>query len=66
MISELSKVLESLDLSADWIGIRAVHESTTQRSVRDGHPEANGKSLSRGAMVEVLTQGQIGYSAGII
>ncbi len=63
MISELSKILESLDLPADWIGVRAVHESSTQRSVRDGHPEANGKSLSRGAMVEVLAQGQIGYGA---
>ena len=63
MISELSKVLESLDLPADWIGIRAVHESATRRSVRDGHPEVNGQSLSRGAMVEVLAQGQIGYGA---
>ena len=63
MISELSKILESLDLPADWIGVRVVHESSTQRSVRDGHPEANGKSLTRGAMVEVLAQGQIGYSA---
>lgn len=63
MQTELSKVLSSLSLPADWIGIRAVQSSTYRRSVRDGCPERNGASLTVGAMVEVMAQGQIGYSA---
>ena len=63
MISELAKTLESLDLSADWIGIRAVQEAESTRSVRDGLPRHNEKTLTRGAMIEVLVNGQIGYAA---
>jgi predicted Zn-dependent protease len=63
MISELNQAIATLDLSADWIGLRAVKESTTERVVRDGKPEANHKSLSQGVMVEVLVNGQIGYGA---
>ncbi|NET37424.1 MAG: TldD/PmbA family protein [Cyanothece sp. SIO1E1] len=63
MISELSKALECLDVAADWIGIRAVKASEAIHSLRDGHPKFNGKSLTQGAMVEVLAAGQIGYGA---
>ncbi|MBE9181725.1 TldD/PmbA family protein [Oculatella sp. LEGE 06141] len=63
MISELSQVLESLDLPADWVGLRAVKEAVDIRRVRDGLPQRNGKSTSAGVMVEVLVNGQIGYSA---
>lgn len=31
--------------------------------MRDGHPQQNERGLSQGAMVEVLAQGQFGYSA---
>lgn len=63
MIFELSKALEALDVPADWVGLRAVKESISVRSVRDGLPRNNGKSLSQGVMVEVLVNGQIGYGA---
>ena len=63
MISELSKAIAALDVPADWIGLRAVKETSTTRSVRDGLPETNGKSMTQGVMVEVLANGQIGYGA---
>lgn len=63
MISELKTAIESFDISADWIGLRAVQESVGQRRVRDGVPQSNGKSVSRGVMVEVMVDGQIGYAA---
>ncbi len=63
MIGHLTAVLEQIDIAADWIGIRAVQESSIVRSMRDGHPQQNERSLSRGAMVEVLAYGQFGYSA---
>jgi predicted Zn-dependent protease len=63
MISELSKALTSLDISADWVGLRVVKESTSIYSVRDGLPQKNGRVVSQGVMVEVLVDGQIGYSA---
>jgi predicted Zn-dependent protease len=63
MIAELEKALASLDVAADWVGIRAVKETTGIRSVRDGLPLRNGKSTTDGAMVEVMVNGQIGYGA---
>lgn len=63
MIVELSKALASLNLSADWIGLRAVKETNTFRSVRDALPQRNGKSATQGVMVEVMVNGQIGYGA---
>jgi predicted Zn-dependent protease len=63
MISELQQVLATLDIPADWIGLRAVRETASYRNVRDGLPQSNGKSLDQGVMVEVLAKGQIGYGA---
>lgn len=64
MIAELATVLESLDLPADWVGLRAVREQSTTRAVRDETvPETNRQSRDQGVMVEVLAQGQLGYAA---
>lgn len=63
MISELSQALAAIDLSADWIGLRAVKSAIGMTTVRDGLPQRNGRSHSQGVMVEVLAGGQIGYSA---
>ncbi|NJN88177.1 MAG: TldD/PmbA family protein [Leptolyngbyaceae cyanobacterium SL_7_1] len=63
MIAELSRVLESLNFSVEWVGLRAVQESIANRWVRDGLPQRNGTSLNQGVMVEVLVDGQFGYSA---
>lgn len=63
MIGNLTQALGQIDLPADWIGIRATQESSSWRAVRDGRPQQNERGLSQGAMVEVLVQGQFGYSA---
>lgn len=63
MNSELQQVLSQLDLPADWVGLRAVRQSSTYRAVRDGHPQENHRSLEQGVMVEVMAQGQMGYGA---
>jgi predicted Zn-dependent protease len=60
---DLSKVLSSLDVPADWVGLRQVEETMTTRYVRDGNPQVNGRSQTRGVMVEVLAQGHFGYAA---
>ena len=63
MFELLSDVVNSATVSADWIGIRAVKDTTKTCAIRDAHPERNAQHLGHGAMVEVLTQGQFGYSA---
>jgi predicted Zn-dependent protease len=63
MISELQHIIEAIAIPADWIGLRAVKETSSIRSIRDGHPQSNGKSLDQGVMVEVLVNGQMGYGA---
>ncbi|MGB3495941.1 MAG: TldD/PmbA family protein [Elainellaceae cyanobacterium] len=63
MVPELVKILETIDVPAEWVGIRAVKETASYRSVRDGKPQMNGRSLNRGAMVEAMVNGQIGYGA---
>jgi len=59
----LTKLLDQLDVKADWVGLRHVDESTTLRWVRDGKPQANDRSRSNGIMVEVLVDGQFAYAA---
>jgi predicted Zn-dependent protease len=63
MLVELKTLLAALDIPADWVGLRAIRETSTTRSARDGRPETNGTSFTQGVMVEVLVQGQIGYTA---
>ncbi len=60
---DLTKILEQLDINADWVGLRYVDEATTFRWVRDGKPQVNDRSRTKGIMVEVLTEGQFAYSA---
>ena len=62
-VEHLQRSLIALDVPADWIGLRAVKETSTTRSVRDGQPKSNGKSSSTGIMVEVLVNGQLGYGS---
>ncbi len=62
-MSDLSSVLNSLDLPADWIGVRSLKSKETRRAMRDGLPTQNGVSVQQGAMVEVLVEGQFGYAA---
>ena len=57
----LKDILQKIDISADWIGLRKVEETTTYRIIRDGNPETNVRDVSSGLMIEVLSDGQFGY-----
>jgi len=61
MEKNLNKILNEINIKADWIGIREVREITTYRSVRDGNPKANDRHLTHGILIEVLYNGQFGY-----
>lgn len=64
MIAQLIHLLNQLDLpEATWVGPRGTQETQMARSLRDGHPEQNGTTISQGIMVEVLVRGQMGYAA---
>jgi len=60
---DLKKALNSININAEWIGLREVKETTTYRVIRDLNPESNHTSLDHGVMVEVLVNGQFGYFA---
>ena len=57
----LQELLGSVDVPADWIGLREYYEVHTPRMIRDGVPVENGKYVTHGVMVEVLVNGQFGY-----
>ena len=59
MTTQLNNLLNSIDLPADWIGLRKVREVGVARSARDGMPQNNSQSISEGVMIEVLVDGQI-------
>lgn len=47
---------------SQWAALRHSSETTTQRSVRNDHPESNATSHEEGVMCEVLVDGQFGYA----
>jgi len=57
----LHNVLSTIDIKADWVGLREVKEATTYRVIRDGNPQTNSRNMDHGVMVEVLADGQFGY-----
>ena len=57
----LHKALATIDINADWVGLREVKEATTYRVIRDGNPQANSRDINHGVMIEVLADGQFGY-----
>jgi predicted Zn-dependent protease len=61
MTKQLQNLLNAVDVSADWIGLREVDERTTVRFIRDDHPQTNARTKTHGIMVEVLVDGQFGY-----
>ncbi|PLZ95998.1 Zn-dependent protease [Fischerella thermalis CCMEE 5268] len=63
MWSELTKAIAHINLPADWLGIRVVKDTSAHHAVRDGLPQRNGKSVTTGAMLEVMVDGCIGYAA---
>ncbi|KAF3887902.1 MULTISPECIES: TldD/PmbA family protein [Nostocales] len=63
MLSELKKAISQIDIPADWLGIRVVKDTTYTHHIRDGIPQSNGKSFTKGSMLEVMVNGCIGYAA---
>ncbi|MEA5508406.1 TldD/PmbA family protein [Crocosphaera sp. UHCC 0190] len=63
MTEPLETWLNKIDIPADWIGLRQVTETSTLRYIRDGKPQSNGRTQTKGMMVEVLAKGQFGYCA---
>ena len=63
MTQNLETWLKEIHVPADWIGVRQVTETSTLRYVRDGKPQSNGRTQTKGVMVEVLAKGQMGYCA---
>jgi predicted Zn-dependent protease len=58
----LNNLLASLEVKADWIGLRAVKERMTVRSCRNGHFDPLSLYHDHGLMVEVLLDGQFAYA----
>ena len=59
----LKDVMNRLDINADWVGLREYKENTTYHMIRDKNPLTNTTSIDHGVMIEVLKNGQFGYSA---
>jgi predicted Zn-dependent protease len=55
---DLNSVLSSLDIKADWVGLRAFEEHTTERCARNGNFDPLSITHDKGIMVEVLVDGQ--------
>ena len=58
---DIKNLLGSIDVPADWVGLREVYEVHTPRMIRDGVPVMNSTSYTHGIMVEILIDGQFGY-----
>ena len=58
----LKDIISRLDINADWVGLREYKESTAYHIIRDKNPLSNEGSIDHGIMVEVLKDGQFGYS----
>ena len=58
---DIKKLLNAVDVPADWVGLREVYEAHTPRMIRDGVPVVNASAFTHGIMVEVLVNGQFGY-----
>lgn len=59
---DLPSYLSSLDIKADWIGLRAVTEHQTIRSARNGNFDPLALEQDQGIMVEVLVDGLFAYA----
>lgn len=59
---DLNSVLVSLDIKADWVGLRAVKEQTVTRCARNGNLDPLTIGYDQGIMVEVLIDGQFAYA----
>lgn len=60
---DLEKSLENLNIKAEWVGLRSYQEKSHVRYIRDQKPQSNTIDYTKGVMVEVMVNGQLGYCA---
>jgi predicted Zn-dependent protease len=58
----IEKFLSENKNAADWLGLRHVKETTRTHYVRNDAPDVMASEEDEGVMLEVLCEGQIGYS----
>lgn len=59
---DLNSLLSSIDIKADWVGLRAVKEQSTVRYAHNGNLDPLVIGYDQGIMVEVLSHGQFAYA----
>jgi predicted Zn-dependent protease len=57
------KTLSSFKNQVDWVGLRFYREKSNLYHIRNEHPESTRTELDQGVMVEVMTDGHLGYAA---
>jgi predicted Zn-dependent protease len=62
-MSKAKELISHIGINADWVSVRFVNEKNTQRLFRDAKPETNEFHETKGAMIEVMVDGYIGYSS---
>lgn len=58
---DLKSIIKSLNVDAEWVGLREVIRKDYWIYVKDSLPYKNYRSLDHGLMVEVLVNGQFAY-----
>ncbi len=61
--SSLTQLLNAIDVSADWIGLREVKEKNFHRLARNGKFDQHSTVIDHGIMIQVLVDGQFAYYA---
>ncbi len=59
---DLHKILKSIDIGVEYVGLREVEEVSTKVNIRNCKPETNAQTFDRGLMVEVLYEGMFGHA----
>jgi len=60
---KLKQILDSLDIGADYISLREVHNKSIAMVVRNELVEGITSSEDHGLMIEVMVKGQFAYGA---
>lgn len=58
-----NKIIDCLEIKADWIGVREVSCQSATLSARNAHSEQSNFAVDQGVMIEVLQDGQFGYAS---
>ncbi|MCB0394598.1 MAG: TldD/PmbA family protein, partial [Bdellovibrionales bacterium] len=62
-MSQANTLLNKIKINADWFSVRYVRENNTTRNFRDQKPDGANFHETKGAMIEAMKDGYIGYGA---